>query len=90
MLTSLFNLFIIICLLYVFYRVVGQYILPNLSRRRLERYKQKFFEENQHISSEKYEAKRKDDERSSIIEKRKNFWNNPDRGARAEKEHWRG
>lgn len=53
MLTSLFNLFIIICLLYVFYRVVGQYILPNLSRRRLERYKQKFFEENQHISSEK-------------------------------------
>ncbi|MCQ2277810.1 MAG: hypothetical protein MJZ62_00785 [Bacteroidales bacterium] len=71
---SLVNLLIIICLLYVLYRVVGQYILPIITRRRLDRYKRKFFEENPHIDEMQYERKKQNDEENAPLwGKRRNY-----------------
>lgn len=68
------ELLIVIICLYILYKFVGQYLLPRISERRLARYKRKFFEQNPHIDSDKYdERKRQEEENSSLMTKRRSF-----------------
>lgn len=68
---DLFNLTLGVVLLYVFYRLLSQVILPKWSEHRLKKYKKELLEKNPQIDAKKLEAKLKEDEeKSPIIDKR--------------------
>ena len=65
---------IIIVALYLVYRFSVAYLFPSFAKRNLEKYKERFFEENPHISSQKYNQKMlKEIENDYIIDKRRKY-----------------
>lgn len=68
----LLNLTVVIILLYIFYKLVGSYILPRWSDRQLQKYKQKFYSDNPHIDPAALDQRKKEqEENSSIIDRRR-------------------
>ena len=58
--------------LYVLYRVLGRWVLPAVTRRRMERYKKDFFSRNPHIDADRYEERQREaEEKSPIIDRRR-------------------
>lgn len=71
MMSRLISITIVAVLLYVLYHIGGRWLFPLWQRKRMERYKKQFFEENPHISPEAYEAlQKKQQEESPIIDRR--------------------
>lgn len=58
--------------LYVFYRVLGAWLMPILSEKRMKKYQEEFYKQNPHIDRVKVEQQFKESEKSAIIDKRKN------------------
>jgi hypothetical protein len=63
---------IVVLVLYAVFRIGGKWLLPRWQQHRLEKYKEKYFQEHSHLSAEKYrEMKKKQEEESAIIDHRK-------------------
>lgn len=68
---ALLNLTIVIVVLYILYKFIGGYLVPTLSERKLQRYKEQFLKDNPQIDGNKIEQRQKEAaERSSIIDHR--------------------
>lgn len=57
----LLNFFIVIVLLYIFFRVLGRYILPYLVKRYINKQKEKFYRQNSYYKQKEEEPKKNGD-----------------------------
>ncbi len=57
----LLNFFIVIVLLYIFFRVLGRYILPYLVKRYINKQKEKFYRQSPYYKKKEEETKKDND-----------------------------